>query len=119
MALNGRSSYPDSPILQNPFANYLTLAFVHWAELGVNMKNITINQPVHVTALGFKKNLRAYPRQIEFEGRTYDFVDAGLSCLVNSGRKASQILTMSDGRSQFRLRSDNYGGLWTLLSMSA
>ena len=83
------------------------------------MKNITINQPVHVTALGFKKNLRAYPRQIEFNGRTYDFVDSGLSCLVNSGRKASQILTMSDGRSQFRLRSDNQGGLWTLLSMTA
>ena len=83
------------------------------------MKNITINMPVHVTALGFKKNLSVYPRQIEFEGRTYDFVDAGLSCLVNSGRAVSQILTLTDGHSQFRLRSDNYGGLLTLLSMSA
>lgn len=83
------------------------------------MRNITINKPVNVTALGFKKNLSAYPRQIEFEGRTYDFVDSGLSCLVKRGGLASQILTLSDGRSQFRLRSDNYGGLWTLLSMSA
>lgn len=83
------------------------------------MRNITINKPVHVTALGFKKNLSTYPRQIEFEGRTYDFVDAGLSCLVKNGHLASQILTLTDGRSQFRLRSDNFGGLWTLLSMSA
>lgn len=83
------------------------------------MRNITINKPVHVTALGFKKNLSAYPRQIEFEGRIYDFVDAGLSCLVNRGGLASHILTLTDGHSQFRLRSDNRGGLWTLLSMSA
>lgn len=83
------------------------------------MKNIPINKPVQVTSLGFKKNLSAYPRQIEFDGRTYDFVDSGLSCLVKRGREACQILTLSDGRSQFRLRSDNYGGLWTLLSMSA
>ncbi len=82
------------------------------------MKNITINKPVHVTALGFKKNLSAYPRQIEFDGHIYDFVDAGLSCLVKKGSLASQILTLTDGRSQFRLRSDNHGGLWTLLSMS-
>lgn len=83
------------------------------------MKNITINMPVHVTNLGFKKNLSTYPRQMEFEGQTYDFVDSGLSCLVKNGKLASQILTLSDGRSQFRLRSDNHGGLWTLLSMSA
>ncbi len=83
------------------------------------MKNITINKQVQVTALGFKKNLNAYPRQIEFDGRTYDFVDAGLSCLVKRGEALSQILTMSDGRSHFRMRSDNHGGLWTLLSMSA
>ncbi len=83
------------------------------------MRNITINKPVHVTALGFKKNLSTYPRQIEFEGRTYNFVDAGLSCLVKSGQMASQILTLTDGHSQFRLRSDNFGGLWTLLSVSA
>jgi len=83
------------------------------------MRNTIINKPVHVTALGFKKNLSAYPRQIEFDGHIYDFIDAGLSCLVKRGGLASQILTISDGHSQFRLRSDNHGGLWTLLSMSA
>lgn len=82
------------------------------------MKNISINKPVNVTALGFKKNLSAYPRQIEFDGHVYDFVDAGLSCSVKKGSLASQILTLTDGQSQFRLRSDNRGGLWTLLSMS-
>lgn len=82
------------------------------------MRNIIINKQVHVTAVGFKKNFAAYPRQMEFEGKTYDFVDAGLSCLVRQGSRLSQILTLSDGQQQFRLRSDNHGGLWTLLSVS-
>ena len=82
------------------------------------MRNTIINKQVQVTAVGFKKNMTAYPRQMEFEGKTYDFIDAGLSCLVRSGSRLSQILTLSDGHQQFRLRSDNHGGLWTLLSVS-
>ena len=82
------------------------------------MRNTIINKQVQVTAVGFKKNMSAYPRQMEFEGKTYDFIDAGLRCLVRRGRRLSQILTLSDGHQQFRLRSDNHGGLWTLLSVS-
>ncbi len=82
------------------------------------MHNTIINKQVNVTAVGFKKNLTAYPRQMEFDGRTYDFIDAGLSCIVRSGTRLSQILTLSDGQQQFRLRSDNRGGLWTLVSVS-
>ncbi len=83
------------------------------------MNKTIINKEVNVTAVGFKKNLTTFPRQMEFDGRTIDFVDAGLSCNVRRGGRLSQILTLSDGRSLFRLRSDNRGGMWTLVSVSA
>jgi len=83
------------------------------------MKQTTINKQVNITAMGFKKNLMAYPSRMEFEGITYSFIDSGLSCIVRSGERMAQILTMSDGHAQFRLRSDNRGGIWTLMSMSA
>ncbi len=83
------------------------------------MTKTIINKEVSVTRVGFKKNLMAYPRRVEYEGTTYDFIDAGISCIVRSGEHIAQILTLTDGRSQFRLRSDNRGGRWTLLSISA
>ena len=83
------------------------------------MTKTIINKEVTVTRVGFKKNLMAYPRRVEYEGDTYDFIDAGISCIVRSGEHIAQILTLTDGRSQFRLRSDNRGGAWTLLSISA
>jgi len=55
---------------------------------------------------------------MEYGGKSYDFIDAGLSCVVAKGGKVIQLLTMTDGISQFKLRSDNRGGTWTLLSMS-
>ena len=82
------------------------------------MNKTIINREVNVTAVGFKKDLATYPRQMELDGRIVDFVDAGLSCLVRHGSTLSRILTLSDGHTQFRLRSDNYGGVWTLLSTS-
>ena len=77
-----------------------------------------INIPVTITALGFRKGLMAYPKRMEYGGKSYDFIDAGLSCVVARGEKVIQLLTMTDGISQFKLRSDNRGGTWTLLSMS-
>lgn len=83
------------------------------------MNRITINEQVIVTQMGFKKNLSAYPRRMEFQGHIYDFIDAGLRCLVNLGDHDAEILTVSDGQSMFRLRSDNRGGNWTLLSIAS
>ena len=60
---------------------------------------------------------RAYPRRMEFDGKSYDFIDAGISCIVKSGERITQILTMTDGEQQFKLRSDNKGGSWTLVNM--
>lgn len=82
------------------------------------MTKTIINKEVNVTRVGFKKNLMAYPRRVEYEGNTYDFIDAGISCIVRSGEHIAQILTLTDGHSQFRLRSDERGSVWTLLSMT-
>lgn len=81
------------------------------------MKSIAINEQVAITQLGFKKNLTAYPRRMEFRGSVYEFLDAGLRCLVRQGSHFSEIITLTDGTTHFRLRSDNHGGNWTLLSI--
>jgi len=81
------------------------------------MNRIAINEEVAVTKMGFKKNLTAYPRRMEFRGSIYEFIDAGLRCLIRSGESMAEIITLTDGHSQYRLRSDNHGGNWTLLSI--
>jgi hypothetical protein len=81
-------------------------------------KQTTINSPVSVTAVGFGRDMRAYPRRMEYKGSSYDFIDAGLRTVIRSGERIAQILTMSDGAHDYRLRSDNHGGSWTLLSIS-
>lgn len=78
--------------------------------------SITINSPVDVTAIGFGRDLRSYPRRIEFEGTSYDFIDAGLRTVIRSGERIAQVFTMTDGAHDYRLRND--GSRWTLLSMS-
>ncbi len=83
------------------------------------MKKVQVNEQVIVTAMGFRKNLVAYPRRMEFRGATYDFIDAGLRCLVRHGERIAEIITLSDGVSDFHLRSDNHGINWTLLSMAS
>ena len=83
------------------------------------MKKVLINEQVTVTVLGFRKNLVTYPRRMEFRGVTYDFIDAGLRCLVRHGERIAEIITLSDGKSDYHLRSDNRGGNWTLLSIAS
>ena len=83
------------------------------------MNKVNINELVNVLTLGFKKDLSAYPRRIEYQGATYDFLDAGIRCIIRHGGRIAEILTLSDGQANFRLRSDNRGGCWTLLSITA
>jgi len=81
------------------------------------MKNL-LNTPVNILSMGFGRNLRAIPRRMEFNGRQIDFVDNGLSTTIKQGDHIAQILAMTDGEHTFRLRSDNHGGSWTLLSIA-
>jgi hypothetical protein len=83
------------------------------------MNKTTINEQVDITVMGFKKDLAAYPRRMEFRGATYEFIDAGLRCLVRHGGRIAEIITLTDGSADYRLRSDNRGGNWTLLSITA
>ena len=83
------------------------------------MSRITINEQVAITQMGFKKNLTAYPRRMEFQGTIYEFLDAGLRCLGRTGSQVAEILTMTDGQRQYQLRTDNKGGNWTLLSIAS
>ena len=81
------------------------------------MKKYTfINSPVDITALGFGRNMRTYPRRMQYRGVVYDFVDAGLRTTLHKGESVAQIFTMSDGRNDYRLKSDN--GCWTLLGIA-
>ncbi len=78
----------------------------------------TINSPVSVTAIGFSKGMRAYPRRIELDGTSYKFTDAGIRTVVNTGGRFAHILNMSDGLRNFCLRSFDGGSSWILLSIS-
>jgi len=83
------------------------------------MSQVHINEKVIVTAMGFRKNLGVYPRRIEFRGATYDFIDAGLRCLVQHSDRIAEIITLSDGIANYFLRTDNHGGDWTLLKIAS
>lgn len=77
---------------------------------------ITINSPISVTSLGFRRGMRSFPRRIEFGGTTYDFIDAGLQTTVERGGRIKRIFTMTDGTHDYRLQNDDTG--WTLLGMT-
>jgi hypothetical protein len=77
-----------------------------------------INKQVAVTAMGFGKNMLTIPRRMEFGGREIRFIGSGQHTVIRQDKMMSQIVTMSDGFQNFRLRSDNHGGSWTLLSIS-
>jgi len=86
---------------------------------GIVMVQTNINEQVTITSMGFRKNLVAYPRRMEFRGATYNFIDAGLRCLVKHGTALAEIVTLTDGAAKYYLRSDNSGGNWTLISIKS
>jgi len=81
------------------------------------MKN-QMNVPVTITSMGFGRDMRVVPRRMEFEGRSVEFVDSGLRAVIKKGEQIAQIFTMTDGNREFRIKSDNHGGSWTLLSVA-
>ena len=80
------------------------------------MKRTDINEQVNVTSIGFRKNLVAYPRRMEFRGVTYNFIDAGIRCLVRRGSAIAEVVTLSDGIANYLLKTDNINGGWILLA---
>lgn len=83
------------------------------------MNKLSINEQVTITVLGFRKNLISFPKRMEYEGQTYNFIDAGLRCLVKCGEYIAEFFTLSDGKSVFHLRLDKQNNNWTLISISS
>ena len=77
-----------------------------------------LNIPVTVLSMGFGRDLRAVPREMEYQGRRISFIGGALRTTVKNGNKLAQIMALSDGFRTFHLRSDNRGGSWTLVGIS-
>ncbi len=77
-----------------------------------------LNLPVNILSVGFGRDLRTIPRRMELDGQQIDFVDNGLRTTIRHGAAETQILALTDGLRTFRLRSDNHGGSWTLMSIA-
>lgn len=79
------------------------------------MKNVSINSPVSITAIGFGRDMQPIPKRMEWSGRTYHFIDRGVRIISRRGERVMSTVTMSDGEQSFCLRQS--GGCWTLLSV--
>ena len=80
--------------------------------------NNLYNIPVTILSIGFGRDLRATPRTMEYDGRSITFIDNGIHAVIRRGKEIADIVTLSDGDQTYRLRSDNRGGSWTLLSIA-
>lgn len=74
-----------------------------------------INSPVAITAFGFTKDMLAYPRRMEWQGKTYHFITRGFRLNIQRGATWTSTVTCSDGSQNYCLRSD--GQKWTLVSV--
>ena len=74
-----------------------------------------INTPVSVTAIGFGPGMRAYPKQMEWAGRTYQFIDRGIRVVTRRGETTMSTVTLSDGQQNFCLTERS--GAWTLVGV--
>lgn len=80
------------------------------------MTQSLLNCPVSITAIGFEKGCRSYPRRMEWRGKTYHFLTRGLRLNVRRGESiTSTTVTCSDGKQEFCLRQR--GSSWTLVSV--
>lgn len=77
-----------------------------------------INKEVNVTALYFrnKKQLKSFPKRMEFDGHEYEFLESGLSYQVIKDDQELRLFDMTDGASNYRLRFDRNS--WTLVSIT-
>jgi len=77
-----------------------------------------MNQEINVTSFYFNRT-RLFPRQIELDGRSLNFVESGLRCLVKTGQDLVQIFNMTDGQKLYRLSFEPGNRTWKLLSTRA
>lgn len=75
-----------------------------------------VNSPVDVSSFYFAgKNMRSFPRAIEYQGRAVTFVE-GLQLLIHRGQSTTQLYDMeAEGGAVYRL--ERQGSQWLLLGM--
>lgn len=81
----------------------------------MTVKTNSLNTPVSITAIGFGHDMAAYPKRMEWAGRTYQFIDRGIRVVTRRGENTMSTVTLSDGKQSFCLRHS--AGDWTLLSV--
>jgi hypothetical protein len=79
---------------------------------------MSYNTEIDVTSFYFQ-NSRVFPRRVEFEGQSLNFLETGLRCLVRKGAELVQIFNMSDGQKLYRLSFEPGSRTWKLLSSRA
>ncbi len=88
-----------------------------------NTSRKLINQEVAVTGMYFRptrtddRNIKGYPKRMEYEGREYTFLESGLRYILNKGQQLIEIFDMTDGTRDFRLKFDTSEHTWTLVGV--
>lgn len=83
------------------------------------MERAVINEEVTISSVYFKnkQGLEAFPKQMEFAGDTYTFLNDGWRFLITKGQEVVRIFTVSDGANDFRLKLEPSRSRWTLLDI--
>lgn len=82
-----------------------------------------INEEINVTGLYFRpskrdeRNLKGYPKRMEYQGREYTFLESGLRYLIQKGQQLIEVFDMTDGTRDFRLKFDPADHVWTLVGV--
>lgn len=87
----------------------------------VIMNSVVVNQEVTVSGVYFKNKgeIEAYPKQMEFAGQTYTFLNSGWRYLVHKGQEVVKIFSVTDGTSDYRIKLDPSESHWTLLEIKS
>ena len=83
------------------------------------MNSVVVNQEVTVSSVYFKNKsqLETFPKQMEYNGETYTFLNSGWRYLVHKGKEIVRIFSVTDGTSDYRLKLDASESHWTLLEI--
>jgi hypothetical protein len=83
------------------------------------MERIIVDQEVTINSVYFnnKKELETFPKEMEFDGETYTFLNNGWRYLVHKGQEVVRIFSVTDGKADYRLKLDSSENHWTLLEI--
>ena len=81
-----------------------------------------VNEEVAVTGMYFRpapneRDIKGYPKRMEYEGREYTFMESGLRYLLRKGQQLFEVFDMTDGQRAFRLKFDPEQHIWTLVGV--